>query len=905
MEKKSFFDKFKKNLPEGPVKIEKSAKAPVQGAPVPMMKKGGIPDVARLQMQAQMQAQQAQKARPPKAPEQAVSPVEESPPVMQAPAQSGEAVDDDAKQFAVISGFPSGAADDFPDSPETIHSPAAARAAEEAKSPPVPPKRVKQAARAAYSPPVDPPVRRGSPKEVVPPVVPGRRVGGASRVPPRLEEKKTTPVWVFSAAGLAAVILIVWGVCSAIQSAKRVPVHLSLAYSDGEPYIIKKGSKHKAVMPPGGLLRVGNTVETTNFPRTVIQVEKDNYFVAGPNTQFTVLGMRKAQGMKDIILKLKLDKGRLWIDHPKWFRVTVETPLIEVEPEVGSTEIKVVENGDVKVVSWRGEAKYRPLVGKERQPHPDQVIVLGERETSTMTAGNVISPAQSIDVRAMDTWEAWNLGIKLPEVVEGELLDPDTAYKDMQKHGFAYSKMYYGQPEPDPEPNQGDSEEQSNVNEDPSTEGDIAMNDSGTKAISPGNSGGTKGGGMKQGGSQGSQQAGGMKQGGSRGNQQAGGMKQGGSQGSQQAGGMQQGGSQGSQQAGGMQQGGSQGGGFSQGGSSSQGAFDSAWQGGSLSQSGGMKNNSGGMNNNSGGMNNNSGGNVAWNQSGSTKKSTYPTAGSGNNNRQGSSQSSGSNQGGQTQLPQLPGGNSMQFQKYQKNQKNDKNDNKSSQPSGGNYSQGGGGGAKSNSGAPPMPDDGPMKEVKAPRGWSGGSDDGVSTKNLPGYAIGSKPVTEGVSKKGGGKETTSLKAAPIGYEVGDAPVSADGAEEWQMSAKTSSGAVLWYRVTNAGSGASGNTDSMSGGGSGGGSTSGGAMSGTMNFWVEVHNRGTGAAQSVNAVLKCYDEKGVLYFTDTQLVGNLGPGQKGNAVLMFPKPGQSQRSMIEISAVGSQSACGRH
>ncbi|MHC9540732.1 MAG: hypothetical protein AB9903_14600 [Vulcanimicrobiota bacterium] len=884
MDKKSFFDKFKKNLPEGPVKIEKSAKAPLQGAPVPMMKKGGIPDVARLQMQAQqaqMQAQQVQKARPPKAPEQAVSPVEEMPPVVQAPAQSVEAVDDDAKQFAVLSGFSGGAADDFPDSAETIHSPAAARAAEEAKSPPLPPKRVEQAASVAHSSPVASPLRRGSPKEVVPPVVPGRRVGGASRVPPRLEEKKTTPVWVFSAAGLAAVILIVWGVCSLIQSAKRVPVHLSLVYSDGEPYIIKKGSKHKAVMPPGGLLRVGNTVETTNFPRTVIQVEKDNYFVAGPNTQFTVLGMRKAQGMKDIILKLKLDKGRLWIDHPKWFRVTVETPLIEVEPEVGSTEIKVVEKGDVKVLSWRGEAKYRPLVGKERQPHPDQVIVLGERETSTMTAGNVISPAQSIDVRAMDTWEAWNLGIKLPEVVEGELLDPDTAYKDMQKQGFAYSKMYYGQPEPDPEPNQGGSEEQSNVNEGPAAEGDMAMNDSGTQGMSPGNNGGTKGSGMKQGGSQGNQksggmqqggsqgnQQGGMQQGGSQGNQQSGGMQQGGFQGSQQSGGMQQGSSQGNQQSGGMQQGGFQGGSFSKGGSSSQGAFDSAWQGGALSQSGGM--------------NKNSGGNAAWNQSGSSKKNAYSTAGSGKTNRQGSSQSSGSSQGGQTQMPQLPGGNSMQFQKYQKNQKND---NKPSQQSGGNYSQGGGGGTKSNSGSPPMLVDEPMKEVKAPRGWSGGAEDTISKKNLPGYSLGSKPVTEVL----GNKESGAYRSAPPGYTVGDTPVASDSASEWIHGSKTNTGGDLWYRITNSQGGASSNPSliGMS------------AASGSVNYWVEVHNRGKGTAQKVAVEIKCYDYKGSVYASDAQEIGALNSGQKGEAVLMQPVSSELQRSMIEITALGSQ------
>jgi len=779
MEKKSFFDRFKKNLPEGPVKIEKSARSPVQGAPVPMMKKGGIPDVARLQMQAKMQVQ---KAQPLKEPEQAPPPVEQMLPMVQPTAQSGEA-GDDTKQFSISGNF-SGGADDFPDSAETINNPASAGVAKEAVSAPVQPKRVEQAAGAAHSSPAATPVKRYSSKDIVPPVAPGRRVGGISRVPPRLEEKKTAPVWIFSVAGLAAVVLIVWVVCSLIQSANRVPVHLSLVYSDGEPYIIKKGSKHKAVMPPGGLLRVGNTVETTNFPRTVIQVEKDNYFIAGPNTQFTVLGMRKAQGMKDIILSLRLDKGRLWIDHPKWFRVTVETPLVLVEPEVGSTEIKVVANGDIKVLSWRGEAKYRPFVGeKDRQPHPDQVIVLGERETSTMTAAKVISPAQSIDVRAMDAWEAWNLGIKLPEVVDGELLDPDTAYKDMQKQGFAYSKMYYGQPEPDPEPNQG---EQSDVNEGPAGEGDIAMNDSGAQVMSPGNNGGGKQGGKQHGGmQQGGMQQGGMQQGG----MQQGGMQQGGKQ----QGGMQQGGMQGAMLQGGMQQGGKQQGGMQggkqQGSSSSQGAFNSAWDGGTLSQGGGFTGNSGG--------------NVAWNQSGGSKKSTSSKSGSGKNNRQVSSQSSGYNQSGQVQPPQLPQGNSLPFQKHQKN------DNKSSQQSGGSHSQGGssGGGTKSSSGPPPMPGEEPMKEVKAPRGWSGGAEDTVSNKSLPGYAIGSKPVTEGMSKMNTSKQSNTYRSAPIGYEVGEAPISADSAEEWQMSARTSSGAVLWYRITNSGSGASSNSGS--------------------------------------------------------------------------------------------------
>ena len=741
MDKKSFFDKFKKNLPEGPVRIDKSAKAPPRGAPI---KKGGIPDVARLQMQAQQPA-----ARPDEAQQQKTLPSEQS--YDGAP----EAADDNGSQYTIVGDIADGAADDFPDSAEAEYAPPGKAAFEEVKAPPPPPGRPTQRVPVSY-PPQMAPLRRGSPQDAMPPVTQARPMGRTSRVPPRQQEKKTTPVWMFSAAGLAAVILIVWGVCSAIQSAKKVPVHLSLVYSDGEPYLVKKGSKRKAVLPPGGLLRVGNTVETSNYPRTIIQVEKDNYFIAGQDTQFTVLSMRKVQGMKDIILKLKLDKGRLWVDHPKWFRVTVETPLIQVEPEVGSTEIKVVDKGDVKVLSWRGQASFRPLVGKNREPHPDQVISLGEREMSSVTVDKIISPTKPVELRAMDSWEAWNLGIKLPEVVNGELLDPDTAFKEMQKNGFAYSKMYYGQPEPDPEPTQADQGDQGDVGGGPPQGGEMAMNDTGDQGPPQGNKGGPGGTAKKgvkpQSGPQGGIQQGGMQ----KGSMQQGGMKQGGMQ----QGGMQQG----SMQQGGMQQGGMQQVGMKQGGmqkGGQQSAFNSAWQGGTLSQGGGMKGNSAGSS--------------AFNQGGS-KKGTYPTASSSKGNRQGSSQAS------QNQPPQLSQGD-MKFQKYQGNkppQRSGEGGNKNGGPGGGEHK-------------PPVPIADPMKEVNAPRGYSGGDQDAVSKKSLPGYSLGGNPVTDGI----GNKETGTYRAAPPGYNMGDSPISGDSATEWMHGSNTSSGADLWYRITNA------------------------------------------------------------------------------------------------------------
>ena len=855
MDKKSFFDKFKKNLPEGPVRIDKSAKAPPRGAP---MKKGGIPDVARLQMQAQQaKTRQEQAARPDEARQQM------PPPPEQPHAGAPETADEAGGQYTIVGDIADGVADDFPDSAEAEYAPPGKAAFEGVKAPPPPPGRPAQRAPVTY-PPQMAPLRRGSPQDAMPPVTMARPMGRASRVPPRQQEKKSTPVWMFSVAGLAAVILIVWGVCSAIQSAKRVPVHLSLVYSDGEPYLIKKGSKRKAVLPPGGLLRVGNTVETSNYPRTIIQVEKDNYFIAGQDTQFTVLSMRKVQGMKDIILKLKLDKGRLWVDHPKWFRVTVETPLIQVEPEVGSTEIKVVDKGDVKVLSWRGQASFRPLVGKNREPHPDQVISLGEREMSSVTVDKIISPTKPVELRAMDSWEAWNLGIKLPEVVNGELLDPDTALKEMQKNGFAYSKMYYGQPEPDPEPTQADQGDQGDVGGGPPQGGDMAMNDTGDQGPPQGNKGGPGGaakkggkpqGGMQQGGmQQGGMQQGGMKQGGV----PQGGMQQGGKpQGGTQQGGMQQGGmQQGGMKQGGMQQGGMQQGGMQKGGKQS--AFNSAWQGGTLSQGGGMKGNSAGSS--------------AFNQGGS-KKSAYPTAGASKGNRQGSSQTA------QNQPPQLPQGDSMKFQKYQGN-KPSQRPNDSGNRSGGPGGGGPGGGQKN------IPVADPMQEVKAPRGFTGGEQDTVSKKSLPGYALGGNPVTEGM----GNKETGAYRSAPPGYGLGEAPVAGDNSEGWQKATTTASGADLWYRITNAASGSAKSSDSQ-----------GGVQSGSMNYWVEVQNRGRGAAQSVTAEIKCYSFKGEVYFCDSQTIGNLAPGQKGDATLMFPRSGQSQRMMIEIKALGGQTS----
>jgi hypothetical protein len=868
MDKKSFFDKFKKNLPEGPVRIDKSAKAPPRGVP---MKKGGIPDVARLQMQAQQsKTQQEQAARPDEARQQMPLPPE------QPHAGAPETADEAGGQYTIVGDIADGVADDFPDSAEAEYAPPGKAAFEEVKAPPQPPGRPAQRAPVTH-PPQMAPLRRGSPQDAMPPVTMARPMGRASRVPPRQQEKKSTPVWMFSVAGLAAVILIVWGVCSAIQSAKRVPVHLSLVYSDGEPYLIRKGSKRKAVLPPGGLLRVGNTVETSNYPRTIIQVEKDNYFIAGQDTQFTVLSMRKVQGMKDIILKLKLDKGRLWVDHPKWFRVTVETPLIQVEPEVGSTEIKVVDKGDVKVLSWRGQASFRPLVGKNREPHPDQVISLGEREMSSVTVDKIISPTKPVELRAMDSWEAWNLGIKLPEVVNGELLDPDTAFKAMQKNGFAYSKMYYGQPEPDPEPTQADQEDQGDVGGGPPQGGDVAMNDTGDQGPPQGNKGGPGGAAKKAGkpqsGPQGGMQQGGMKQGGmqqggmQQGGMQQGGMQQGGmQQGGMQQGGMQQGGmQQGGMQQGGMQQGGMQKSGMQQGGmqkGGQQSAFNSAWQGGTLSQGGGMKGNSAGSS--------------AFNQGGGSKKSAYPTASGSKGNRQGSSQTA------QNQPPQLPQGDSMKFQKYQgnDNKKPPQRPNDSGNKGGGPGGGGPGGGQKN------IPVADPMQEVKAPRGFTGGEQDTVSKKALPGYALGGNPVTEGM----GNKETGAYRSAPPGYGLGEAPVAGDNSEGWQKATTTASGADLWYRITNAASGSAKSSDSQ-----------GGVQSGSMNYWVEVQNRGRGAAQSVTAEIKCYSFKGEVYFCDSQTIGNLAPGQKGDATLMFPRSGQSQRMMIEIKALGGQTS----
>ncbi len=69
--------------------------------------------------------------------------------------------------------------------------------------------------------------------------------------------------------------------------------------------------------------------------------------------------------------------------------------------------------------------------------------------------------------------------------------------------------------------------------------------------------------------------------------------------------------------------------------------------------------------------------------------------------------------------------------------------------------------------------------------------------------------------------------------------------------------------------------------------------------MEVQNRGKGVAQNVVVELKCYDYKGSMYQYDTQNLGNLNQGQKGDATLMQPNSSILQRGMIEIRALGGQ------
>jgi len=43
----------------------------------------------------------------------------------------------------------------------------------------------------------------------------------------------------------------------------------------------------------------------------------------------------------------------------------------------------------------------------------------------------------------------------------------------------------------------------------------------------------------------------------------------------------------------------------------------------------------------------------------------------------------------------------------------------------------------------------------------------------------------------------------------------------------------------------------------------------------------------------------MYQYDTQTIGMINPGQKGDATLMQPRSSQLQRGMIEIRALGGQ------
>ncbi|MDQ7825945.1 MAG: hypothetical protein RDV48_24290 [Candidatus Eremiobacteraeota bacterium] len=262
--------------------------------------------------------------------------------------------------------------------------------------------------------------------------------------------KSILPLLLFVMA-LLALIIFGW------QKVTELPVKLVLAYSDGVPMVLKEETLERSHLLPGELIRTGYTLISGNCPRTVISVNSEYYFIMGADTRLTVDAMKKAGTSRDILLRLRMGKGRLWIDNPGCVRVSVETPRALVEPGSGSTEISVSPKGDTRILCWRGEAQFQTLAKKARNPYsmlspelspesspepgPEQATALGEKEWISIGATKGISPARRVNPSTMDPWQAWSLSIDLPKVRAGELQSPRDAYSALKRQNFKYPSL--------------------------------------------------------------------------------------------------------------------------------------------------------------------------------------------------------------------------------------------------------------------------------------------------------------------------------------------------------------------------------------------------------------------------------------------------------------------------------
>lgn len=246
----------------------------------------------------------------------------------------------------------------------------------------------------------------------------------AKYLPERKKAEKSSPIVIFGTSILILLFIYLGFYLYYVLHQKTTvePASMVLTVADLPPIIYKKGYGDPQPLERGAEIHEQDRIVSVKRPRTVFILEDKHTLRMGPNTQILIDKLKKTKDKNYYLMKVALQKGRIWIDRVRGLTIEVDAGRLLVSPYGNRIEVRKGHFQELHVISWQGKTGVKP---KTKGSAEEFIVEQGQHV--------VFTPGQkprveSIDADRMDTWEGWNLWNTNRKIASGLTTDEKMGY---------------------------------------------------------------------------------------------------------------------------------------------------------------------------------------------------------------------------------------------------------------------------------------------------------------------------------------------------------------------------------------------------------------------------------------------------------------------------------------------
>lgn len=226
----------------------------------------------------------------------------------------------------------------------------------------------------------------------------------------RKGERLISPVVLIFIATIIISFALITGFSFIMQKFGRSnALQFTLQYSDGAVNSKKAETTEWKPLESYGLVDPGDQVDSWTSNQVILSLDEENSIRLAENTRIEFVNAEKTDaGYKG---KIKLLKGRIWLQGDEKSAWNVDTPTVSVDFHGRSAEVFIQEDASVNLRAWTGGIIFAIKGSSEGN------IELAEGEETNYSADKTLIKPHNFNRDSPDEWEAWNTQHKKTEKV--------------------------------------------------------------------------------------------------------------------------------------------------------------------------------------------------------------------------------------------------------------------------------------------------------------------------------------------------------------------------------------------------------------------------------------------------------------------------------------------------------